>query len=349
MTCPAAFNQKAFRGRNDDGNETTATWKANQNTNWSQVVDTNFRVRFEIQETAACAGANKVWRLQYNRTPLGGSPAGWVDASASSNVVRASASPNLADAANLTDQLTVGTGTFVGATGFDEVDCNAGGSSMDVAASGHSECEFCVQLRSADTAAGDTIQLRVTDAGSALAAYDATPTMTRSSGAVSLTPTTAGLTLTGYAPTVAAPRQVTPTTASLVLTTYAPTVAAGAGTVVTPTTASLVLTGFAPTVAAPRQVTPDVAALVLTGFAPTVAAPRDVMPTTASLVLTGYAPTVEASSGAAPAVPSIGGGSVMIGIPWQSRRREIDDRVDLTLEAAYENDVCCLLTLMEAA
>jgi len=173
MTCTAAFNQKAYRGRNDDGSETTATWKAAQNTNWAQLRDTNFRVRFEIQETAACAGNNKVWQLQYNRNA-----AGWNTVNASSNVVRSSASPNLADAANLTDQLTVGTGTFIGLTGFDEVDGAAGGNSMDVAASGHSEAEFSVQIRSADVADGDTIQLRVTDAGTALAAYDVTPTVT---------------------------------------------------------------------------------------------------------------------------------------------------------------------------
>ena len=176
-TCTAAWNQKAYRGRNDDGNETTATWKATQNTTWSQAINTNFRVRFEVQETAACAGANKVWQVQYNR---GG--AGWVNVSATSNVIRSSASPNLADAANLTDQLTVGTGTFQGATGFDEVNGQAGGNSMDVAASGHAEAEFCVQVRGADVIAGDTIQMRITDAGTAFAAYDATASFTVSDG-----------------------------------------------------------------------------------------------------------------------------------------------------------------------
>jgi hypothetical protein len=176
VTCPASFTQDAFRGRNDDGNETTATWKEAQSTNWKQTLDVNFRVRFRAQEGAACAGNNKVWRLQYNKNA-----AGWVDGSASSSVVRASASPNLADAAAVTDQLSGGTGTFVGATGFDEVDCNAGGSSMDVAASGQSECEFCCQLRSADVVYGDTIQLRITDAGTALASYTQTPTMTAGS------------------------------------------------------------------------------------------------------------------------------------------------------------------------
>jgi hypothetical protein len=173
MSCTAAWNQKTFRGRNDDGNETTATWKATQGTDWTQLVDTNFRIRFEVQETAACAKNNVVWQLQYNK---GG--AGWVTVNASSSNVRSSASPNLADAANLTNQLTIGTGTFQGLTGFDEVDGAAGGASMDLVASGHAEAEYCVQIRGVDVADGNTIQLRITDSGVAFAAYDATPTIT---------------------------------------------------------------------------------------------------------------------------------------------------------------------------
>lgn len=164
----ASWTQAAFRFRNDNGNETTATWRQNQSVNDSIAVDTNFRIRFEIQETGGSAGNNKVWQLQYNRNS-----AGWVNVTNASSVVRASPSPNLTDAANLTNQLTAGTGTFQGATGFDEGNGQAGGASMDVAASGHAEAEYSVQIRSADVVNGDTIGLRVTDAGTALAVYSA--------------------------------------------------------------------------------------------------------------------------------------------------------------------------------
>src|SRR4029078_5258050 len=40
----------AARGRNDDGNETTATWKAAQKPAWSQPMDTTFRYRWRLQE-----------------------------------------------------------------------------------------------------------------------------------------------------------------------------------------------------------------------------------------------------------------------------------------------------------
>jgi len=173
MTCPASFTQHTFRGREDDGNETTATWKATQGTDWTQAVDTNFRVRFCAQEGANCGKNNVVWQLQHNLAA-----AGWVTTNNTSTIVRSTASPNLADAANVTEQLTGGTGTFQGATGFDEVNGAAGGASMDLAASGHAECEFCVQIRGADVTDGQTLQLRITDAGNALAAYTDTPTIT---------------------------------------------------------------------------------------------------------------------------------------------------------------------------
>jgi hypothetical protein len=321
MSCTAAWNQKTFRGRNDDGNETTATWKAIQGADFAQLKDTNFRIRFEVQETAACSKNNVVWRLQYNRNA-----AGWVDVTATSSVVRSSASPNLADAANLTNQLTVGTGTFQGATGFDEVNGDAGGSSMDLAASGHAEAEYCVQIRSADVASGDTIQLRITDSGTAFAAYDDTPTITVDSGAVTVTPglgaldltgfaptaqtpvtVTPGvgaLDLTGFAPTVQTPTQVTPGTGALDLTGFAPTVQTPV--TVTPGVGTLDLTGFAPTVQTPVTVTPGVGALDLTGFAPTVQTPTTVTPGVGALELTGFAPTVSVGGGAATVTPGVG-------------------------------------------
>jgi Concanavalin A-like lectin/glucanases superfamily len=149
-----ATNQIAFRGRNDDGTETTATWKANQNNGWIQPVDTNFRVRFLVQNDTAQI-LNLDVQLQYS---LNG--AAFTNVTATSNVIRSSASANVTDAANLTAQLTGGTGTFIGATAFDEVNGICGGNSLDVTATGNFETEFCVQLRSADVINGDSIQLR---------------------------------------------------------------------------------------------------------------------------------------------------------------------------------------------
>ena len=57
---------------------------------------------------------------------------------------------------------------------------------MDLAASGNCEPEFCVTIRSGDVANGQTLTLRVTDAGNAIAAYTDTPTITVSEPGVSI-------------------------------------------------------------------------------------------------------------------------------------------------------------------
>jgi len=153
----------AYRARNDDGNETTATWKANQSTSWIQTLDQNLRIRFGVQNDTSLINNLDVL-LQYS---LNGTD--WVAVSASSTVVRASASGNVADAANLTEQLTGGTGVFEGATAFDEVNGICGGTAYDIAATEHFEHEFCVQVRSADVANGTRLWLRSINSDSGLA------------------------------------------------------------------------------------------------------------------------------------------------------------------------------------
>lgn len=116
----------------------------------------------------------------------------------------------------------------------------------------------------------------------------------RPANPISVTPTTATLTLSTFAPTVLLPKTVTPSTVALVLSTFAPTILVG--TSVVPSTATLVLSTFAPTVTTTANVlvTPSTLALVLSTFAPTVTVSdhKIVIPSTASLVLTGFAPTV---------------------------------------------------------
>lgn len=152
-----------------------------------------------------------------------------------------------------------------------------------------------------DTAAGGA-SVTPTTASLTLTGY--APTVTASDHQ-SVTPTTASLTLTGNAPTVSTPRLVTPTTASLTLATFAPTVTATANQLVTPTTASLALSTYAPTVSAPRTVTPSTGSLTLTTYAPTVQVDTAVTPSTASLTLTGYAPSIATPVSVTPATASL--------------------------------------------
>jgi hypothetical protein len=162
------FDQNSFQARNDDGNESAATWQASSNVDWTQIVDQNFRVRFVVQETGDGAAADQTFQLEYN---LNGG--GWNDVNSASSVVRATASPNVADGANTTQQ--VGSGTFVTPNaGFDEVNGQAGGTSLDFSGSDEVELEYCLQVRSADVSADDTIELRIKN----LDSYSQTPTIT---------------------------------------------------------------------------------------------------------------------------------------------------------------------------
>ena len=164
------LDQNAFRARNDNGSETTATWKAANNTNWSQAVDTNFRVRFLIQEKAGNNPVNMTCQLQYN---LAG--AGWNNVTGSSSVVRASSSTQFTDGTLTTEQMG-GAQSFSDGE-MDEVDglCNA--PEADMGANQETEFEFSLQIRSVDVTNGQTLQLRCTyNVGTAT--YTNTPTIT---------------------------------------------------------------------------------------------------------------------------------------------------------------------------
>ena len=168
-----AFRQQYFRGRNDNGNIESATWKAASNVNWIQTLDTNFRVRFLIQEYNDWPVNDATFQLQYN---LDGG--GWLDVNASSSVVRANASPNVGDGDDTTQIL--GVGTFITPNGgFDEVNGLAGNASLDFAGLDEVEVEYCAQLRSADISEGELVELRIVVGGGALLdTYIANPSIT---------------------------------------------------------------------------------------------------------------------------------------------------------------------------
>lgn len=166
-----AFDQDSFRGRNDDGSESAATWKAAVNINWTQTVDENFRVRFLIQETAGHAGSNQEMQLQYNLNA-----AGWNNVNAASSVVRSFAG-QLVEDGDTTQQ--IGAGTFLTPNGGqDEVDGITAVNAMDFAGSDEVEAEFCVQIIGADVSDADTVELRCLRDGIVLDAYTNTPSIT---------------------------------------------------------------------------------------------------------------------------------------------------------------------------
>jgi type II secretory pathway pseudopilin PulG len=166
------YDQDSFRSRNDNGDETTSTWTAAADTNWTQMVDKNFRVRFLVQETAGVAEPDKTFQLEYN---LNGG--GWNDVTAASSVVKATATANVMNGVDTTQQL--GSGIFVTPNaGFDESDGQVGGTSLDFSGGDEVEVEFSLQIVESDVSNGDTIELRV----KGLDSYSNTPTVTVTGG-----------------------------------------------------------------------------------------------------------------------------------------------------------------------
>jgi len=165
--------QAAFRYRDDDGSETLATWRQNANVDDSLDVDTNYRMRFLLQNTDADDSAIVKAQLQYNHEG-----AGWNNVTGASSVVRASASNHVAEDQTTSEQMA-GPQTFVGG-GIDEVDGIAQqiGSDIAIGAEKDTEVEYCFQIRSADVENNDSIQLRIIDNATALDQYDNTPTIT---------------------------------------------------------------------------------------------------------------------------------------------------------------------------
>ncbi len=170
MTNPT-FVQSAFRGRSGDTvtlNDNT-TWAAALNTNWSQMVDATFRVRFEVEETATANQNNTLSpQLEYN---LNG--AGWNAVNASSNVVRAVASGQFNEGDATTNILSSSALGFLASTGSE--DGLAGSVTLS---NQQTEAEFAIQIRSVDVSNNDSIQLRISNAGTALNTYSQTPTVT---------------------------------------------------------------------------------------------------------------------------------------------------------------------------
>ena len=175
------YEQTSFRIRDDDGNETTATWRQAINTNDTLTVDTNYRIRFGI--TLAAMDGALAGQLQYNLAA-----AGWNNVTGASAVVQAVASPNVADAATITEQLAQGK-TFTSNASpsglFDEVDGAV--ASQSLTTTQETEMEFCFTIVSGDVADAQTLQLRVTRAGTALTTYTNTPTITVNEPAVKAT------------------------------------------------------------------------------------------------------------------------------------------------------------------
>jgi hypothetical protein len=167
----------AFRGGYDDvvGGITSQSPIAAVDTNWTQAVDTKFHVVMLATETAGGDATSYNFRLEYNLNS-----GGWNDVT-TSTPIQAVAPTNCttADASSYgTTALT--TGATIQATQYDTDGTDSATVSINNASI---EYTTCVQIDSAQVANNDTIQLRLTNAGTALDADTTIPTITVSEAA----------------------------------------------------------------------------------------------------------------------------------------------------------------------
>ena len=175
-----ALDQDSFRFRNDDGSETTASWKDALNTDITLTVaaDEDFRIRFLVQSDGAESIA---FRLQYNHNS-----GGWNNVSDVSSVIQTVGSANFADDDPTTQQ--IGAGSFL--VGFmddlEGVSPSGFPATIDFAGGDETEVEFMCRVLEADTDPGDVIDLRLIRSGSTeLDTYTQTPTISVQAGAES--------------------------------------------------------------------------------------------------------------------------------------------------------------------
>ncbi|MHC4088661.1 MAG: hypothetical protein ACYSVY_00005, partial [Planctomycetota bacterium] len=169
---PAVSVQQAFRFRNDDGSESTATWMGDAGADQSIEAGTanRFRIRFLIEETNG-GNINLDGTLQYSYNS-----GAYTAVSTSSSVIRSIGSLNTSWTITDNDTLVqrLGSGTYD--TGFYDDD---GAVETTIALDAEeTEYEFCLYIVDADVSSGDTIDLRVYDSVTALDSYTDTPRIT---------------------------------------------------------------------------------------------------------------------------------------------------------------------------
>lgn len=182
------FNQLEFRFRNDDGSQTTATWRQALNTNDSWRVTTGLRVRFTMLELGGGGSTSKTFTLYYSKN------SGSYTAVGASTPIQFSLSSNFANNDNTTQQISVG-GTYVATNlGMQET---TGGITNTVPASNQFEAEWCLIIDAAQVADGDTFDLRVYKTSSPVNTYTQTPRITVSTTIAKFAATTTWVCPTG--------------------------------------------------------------------------------------------------------------------------------------------------------
>lgn len=157
---PAAksyIKQAAFRFRNDDGDQATATWKTLENYGYATAGSlANFRLRILLQESEGLAAATGGVFLEFSYN--GGAWSALTNTFSAGVPARIALTPNLVDNEATTQQMS-GTGTFV--AGLVDENPGFGTAGVNLPALGNTEYEFSVALDSTQLVTGNKIAFRI--------------------------------------------------------------------------------------------------------------------------------------------------------------------------------------------
>lgn len=162
------YNQIHARFRNDDGTETTSTWKAAEDTNITLQQNVNFKVRMSINCTNS--SGNLTANLYYSRNS-----GAYTAVTTSSNYVKAvSSTQGVSYAGNTpTTQQMVESGTFTAGT----TSVNGTTAIQSLSSGQVTEYEYVLQL--VGCSPGDTIDLEVYNINAAFTgSYTVVPRIT---------------------------------------------------------------------------------------------------------------------------------------------------------------------------
>jgi len=171
-----SYTQAVFRGRNDDGSQTSATWIASADTNFTQIVNTTFRLRFRVQQTVTSANTNlsKNFKLRFSD---GGAYTDIGAQDTTATKVRYVDSSNITDNEATTNQLGSGTGSFI--AGDVDENNDTGTITFTSGAASYTEVEFVIEIYGPLVTNADTLSFRVYETNdTVLNTYTVTPTIT---------------------------------------------------------------------------------------------------------------------------------------------------------------------------
>ena len=161
-----------FNHRDDAAGLNTSTGFGTENGNWTQAVDTVFRLRTQQNDTAASTKtANYTFGLEYQINGTGGFAA----VTASTPIQSVASAQFNDDDATTSAQLTAGAGTFVNGRGDENAAAPSSGNITLGNGAGHTEIEWALLIDSAQVSNGDTIEVRTTGGNAAAATF---PTIT---------------------------------------------------------------------------------------------------------------------------------------------------------------------------